>query len=336
LTFAALCALAPCAPFAALAQGMLEAKPEPLTVDHYVHVTSRVPTMQGQAAQLYVRERVTPTMRMLRTRSLQDRVVIFVHGAGTPAEVAFDAPGASWMAYLAQAGYDVFSMDMTGYGRSSLRLQGRPAEARQFLEQGVSRLPEVHDLRAFAEYQIEQCKVEQSAEEGLEAALAGSRVSEDAGEQVQFALLCMRRDRHAEALRFFGDAFRLDPAAAGDWASSRRYDAACTAAILAGVGSESAATDGAALLAQAYDSLEADLGEMEAARGSGRRQRRTRRDRLQAVALADRPRPRDRARLGAARAAVRGGAAASGRPVAAGRGRPGTDALPLIALRRVR
>jgi tetratricopeptide (TPR) repeat protein len=145
---------------------------------------------------------------------------------------------------------------------SSLRLQGRPAEARQFLEQGVSRLPEVHDLRAFAEYQIEQCKVEQSAEEGLEAALAGSRVSEDAGEQVQFALLCMRRDRHAEALRFFGDAFRLDPAAAGDWASSRRYDAACTAAILAGVGSESAATDGAALLAQAYDSLEADLGEM--------------------------------------------------------------------------
>jgi pimeloyl-ACP methyl ester carboxylesterase len=123
LTFAALCALAPCAPFAALAQGMLEAKPEPLTVDHYVHVTSRVPTMQGQAAQLYVRERVTPTMRMLRTRSLQDRVVIFVHGAGTPAEVAFDAPGASWMAYLAQAGYDVFSMDMTGYGRSTRPLE---------------------------------------------------------------------------------------------------------------------------------------------------------------------------------------------------------------------
>jgi pimeloyl-ACP methyl ester carboxylesterase len=47
--------------------------------------------------------------------------VLFVHGAGTPAEVAFDVPYAdySWMGYLAAAGFDVFSMDMTGYGRST-------------------------------------------------------------------------------------------------------------------------------------------------------------------------------------------------------------------------
>ena len=47
--------------------------------------------------------------------------MLFVHGAGTPAEVAFDVPykDYSWMAYLAQAGFDVFSMDMTGYGRST-------------------------------------------------------------------------------------------------------------------------------------------------------------------------------------------------------------------------
>jgi pimeloyl-ACP methyl ester carboxylesterase len=47
--------------------------------------------------------------------------VLFVHGAGTPAEVAFDVPYAdySWMAYLAAAGFDVFAMDMTGYGRST-------------------------------------------------------------------------------------------------------------------------------------------------------------------------------------------------------------------------
>ena len=45
---------------------------------------------------------------------------IFVHGAGTPAEVAFDVPQPdySWMAYLARAGFDVFAMDTTGYGRS--------------------------------------------------------------------------------------------------------------------------------------------------------------------------------------------------------------------------
>jgi pimeloyl-ACP methyl ester carboxylesterase len=47
--------------------------------------------------------------------------VLFVHGAGTPAEVAFDVPSGdySWMAYLANAGFDVFSVDMTGYGRST-------------------------------------------------------------------------------------------------------------------------------------------------------------------------------------------------------------------------
>jgi pimeloyl-ACP methyl ester carboxylesterase len=48
-------------------------------------------------------------------------VVLFIHGAGTPAEVAFDVPykDYSWMAYLAKAGFDVFAMDMTGYGRST-------------------------------------------------------------------------------------------------------------------------------------------------------------------------------------------------------------------------
>jgi pimeloyl-ACP methyl ester carboxylesterase len=47
--------------------------------------------------------------------------VLFIHGAGTPAEVSFDVPyqDYSWMAYLARAGFDVFSMDTTGYGRST-------------------------------------------------------------------------------------------------------------------------------------------------------------------------------------------------------------------------
>ena len=58
---------------------------------------------------------------VLRGSPADDRVVLFVHGAGTPAEVAFDVPYGdySWMAYLAAAGFDVFSMDMTGYGRST-------------------------------------------------------------------------------------------------------------------------------------------------------------------------------------------------------------------------
>ena len=88
-----------------------------LSIDHYVRVKSTAPAMAGQIAQIYVRERVV-------SRNIQrgsSGVVLFVHGAGTPAEVAFDVPYSdySWMAYLANAGFDVFSMDMEGYGRST-------------------------------------------------------------------------------------------------------------------------------------------------------------------------------------------------------------------------
>ena len=91
-----------------------------LTVDHYVPNQSVVPAIEGQTVQIYVRERVKPAT-IQRGAPRDDRVVLFVHGAGTPAEVAFDVPYAdySWMAYLAAAGFDVFSMDMTGYGRST-------------------------------------------------------------------------------------------------------------------------------------------------------------------------------------------------------------------------
>jgi pimeloyl-ACP methyl ester carboxylesterase len=91
-----------------------------LTTDHYVPVVSKVPSMEGQFAQIYVRER-TLASTTPRGASLADKVVLFVHGAGTPAEVAFDAPypGYSWMAYLATAGFDTFAMDTTGYGRST-------------------------------------------------------------------------------------------------------------------------------------------------------------------------------------------------------------------------
>ena len=91
-----------------------------LTIDHYVRVKSTVPAIAGQPAQLYVRERVVAGSA-LRGAVSPDRVVLFVHGAGTPAEVSFDLPyqDYSWMAYLARAGFDAFSVDMTGYGRST-------------------------------------------------------------------------------------------------------------------------------------------------------------------------------------------------------------------------
>lgn len=95
-------------------------KGEPLLrVDHYVGVRSTVPAIAGQLTEIYVREVVRPGVALRGAAS--KGVVLFVHGAGTPAEVAFDVPYGdySWMAFLARAGFDVFSMDMTGYGRST-------------------------------------------------------------------------------------------------------------------------------------------------------------------------------------------------------------------------
>jgi pimeloyl-ACP methyl ester carboxylesterase len=112
---------------ALLASGLAAAQPSAgedsqhiLTVDHYVPNRSAVPSIENQTVQIYVRERVKPAT-IQRGAPRDDRVVLFVHGAGTPAEVAFDVPYAdySWMAFLADAGFDVFSMDMTGYGRST-------------------------------------------------------------------------------------------------------------------------------------------------------------------------------------------------------------------------
>jgi pimeloyl-ACP methyl ester carboxylesterase len=91
-----------------------------LSLDHFVRVKSTAPAIAGQEAQIYVRE-VVLAGTALRGGLPADRVVLFIHGAGTPAEVSFDVPykDYSWMAYLAKAGFDVFAMDMTGYGRST-------------------------------------------------------------------------------------------------------------------------------------------------------------------------------------------------------------------------
>jgi pimeloyl-ACP methyl ester carboxylesterase len=104
----------------ALGAASVQAQQSPIRIDHYVPVVSTAPSMEGQVAQIYVRERAMPATAM-RSAGFEGKVVLFIHGAGTPAEVAFDVPvkGFSWMAYLAEAGYDTFAMDTTGYGRST-------------------------------------------------------------------------------------------------------------------------------------------------------------------------------------------------------------------------
>jgi pimeloyl-ACP methyl ester carboxylesterase len=61
-------------------------------------------------------------------RFAPDRILLFVHGATYPAETAFDLrlDGLSWMDYIAQHGYDVYLVDLRGYGKST-----RPPEMSQ-------------------------------------------------------------------------------------------------------------------------------------------------------------------------------------------------------------
>jgi pimeloyl-ACP methyl ester carboxylesterase len=59
-----------------------------------------------------------------------DRILIYVHGATHPSEAMFDLPvgGASMMDLLAARGWDVWLLDVRGYGRSTRPLEmGKPA-----------------------------------------------------------------------------------------------------------------------------------------------------------------------------------------------------------------
>ena len=81
-----------------------------------------------------------------------ERVLLFVHGATYPASTAFDLPlgGMSWMDYLAQRGYDVYLVDLRGYGRST-----RPAEMDQPADRNPPLTPTavaVQDVGAAADF----------------------------------------------------------------------------------------------------------------------------------------------------------------------------------------
>jgi pimeloyl-ACP methyl ester carboxylesterase len=67
--------------------------------------------------QLYVRNKHPAAQE----RFGPERIVLFVHGSTYPAETSFDLPlgGTSWMDYMARRGFDVWLVDVRGYGRST-------------------------------------------------------------------------------------------------------------------------------------------------------------------------------------------------------------------------
>jgi alpha-beta hydrolase superfamily lysophospholipase len=67
--------------------------------------------------QIYVRNKRSADMTSFRP----ERTVLFVHGASWPASATFDLQldGMSWMDYIAARGYDVWLLDVRGYGKST-------------------------------------------------------------------------------------------------------------------------------------------------------------------------------------------------------------------------
>ena len=67
--------------------------------------------------EIYVRNKRPAAMTSFRP----ERTVLFVHGATYPAHAAFDLKlgGQSWMDYIASRGYDVYLLDLPGYGKST-------------------------------------------------------------------------------------------------------------------------------------------------------------------------------------------------------------------------
>jgi pimeloyl-ACP methyl ester carboxylesterase len=81
-----------------------------------------------------------------------DRILLFVHGATYPAETAFDLPieGVSMMDLIASRGFDVYLVDVRGYGRSTRPPEmSQPAAANKPL---VSTEVAAHDLGVAVDY----------------------------------------------------------------------------------------------------------------------------------------------------------------------------------------
>ncbi len=91
---------------------------------------------------IYVRNKRPAGM----THFTPDRTLVFVHGATYPASTAFDLElgGTSWMDSIARHGFDVYLLDLPGYGRST-----RPAAMDEAAEAGQ---PVENTAQAVADY----------------------------------------------------------------------------------------------------------------------------------------------------------------------------------------
>jgi len=119
-----------------------------ITTDRFVTHISTVPATRGQVVGLFLREKALPESLERKTPP----VVLMVHGGFAPSTVAYDLQyrDYSFMAALARAGFDVFTMSHTGYGPSPRPLMDDPCNVeREFQAELV---PHVLEDRAPPRY----------------------------------------------------------------------------------------------------------------------------------------------------------------------------------------
>jgi pimeloyl-ACP methyl ester carboxylesterase len=108
------------------------------------------------AIELYVRNKRPADMKTFTP----EKVLLYVHGATYPSETAFDLElgGFSWMDFIARHGYDVYLLDLRGYGRST-----RPAEMDQPAKDNapiVKTETAVRDIEAVVEHVLKRRGIE--------------------------------------------------------------------------------------------------------------------------------------------------------------------------------
>jgi pimeloyl-ACP methyl ester carboxylesterase len=121
----------------AAVEGARASGSEVLRLRHQVLNDSQVPGYEGQTFQLAVYERIRADLEADPGWNAEGRVVLFIHGAGYAGEPIFDldVEGYSFMAHLAEQGFDTYTLDLSGYGRSTRPAQmGVPCNASNALK----------------------------------------------------------------------------------------------------------------------------------------------------------------------------------------------------------
>src|SRR4051812_19999224 len=98
-----------------------------------------VPSEPG--IEIYVRNKRPADLSAFRP----ERTLLFVHGATYPAHTSFDLKldGLSWMDYIAARGYDVYLLDLRGYGMTRPQEMDQAPDANAPIVRGVTAVTDI-------------------------------------------------------------------------------------------------------------------------------------------------------------------------------------------------